>query len=149
VLFADMFYSDASPIPFARFHAPRIEVELAFVLKAPLRTRCTLFDVLNALTTSPPALESWETRCHRVDPETNAPRKVMTRFPTKPANAALVVGGRPIRPLDFDLRWIAHCCFATARIEGDRIAARRSQPSRQWRGLARRSLAAQGGISKR
>ena len=32
VLFADMFYPDASPIPFDRFHAPRIEVELAFVL---------------------------------------------------------------------------------------------------------------------
>src|SRR5262245_46511291 len=49
VLFADMFYADATPIPFDRFHAPRIEVELAFVLKAPLRgPGCTIFDVLNA-----------------------------------------------------------------------------------------------------
>src|SRR3954447_12757913 len=33
VLFGDMFSPDASPIPFGRFRAPRIEVELAFVLK--------------------------------------------------------------------------------------------------------------------
>src|SRR2546429_9722392 len=32
VLFADMFYPDASAIPFDRFQAPRIEVGLAFWL---------------------------------------------------------------------------------------------------------------------
>ena len=37
VLIAEMFYADDTPIPFDRFHAPRIEDELAFVLKAPLR----------------------------------------------------------------------------------------------------------------
>src|SRR3954447_2924892 len=32
VLFADIFFAGATPIPFDRFQAPRIEVELAFVL---------------------------------------------------------------------------------------------------------------------
>src|SRR5258705_11681670 len=36
VLFGDMFYPDASAIPFDRFHAPRIEAELAFVLETSL-----------------------------------------------------------------------------------------------------------------
>src|SRR5258708_21973829 len=61
VLFADMF-TDASAIPFDRFHAPRIEVELAFVLKTPLEgPDCTLFDVLNATDYVTPALEMLET----------------------------------------------------------------------------------------
>ena len=99
VLFADMFYPDASPIPFDRFHAPRIEVELAFVLKTPLEgPECTLFDVLNATDYVTPALEILETRMHRVDPETKAPR-------------------------DFDLRWIGALLFRNGQIEETGIAA--------------------------
>jgi 2-oxo-hept-3-ene-1,7-dioate hydratase len=124
VLFADMFYPDASPIPFDRFHAPRIEVELAFVLKTPLEgPECTLFDVLNATDYVTPALEILETRMHRVDPETKAPRKVMDTISDNAANAALVVGGRPIRPLDFDLRWIGALLFRNGQIEETGIAA--------------------------
>ena len=94
VLFADMFYPDASAIPFDRFRAPRIEVELAFVLKTPLEgPDCTLFDVLNATDYVTPALEILETRMHRVDPETKVPRKVMDTISDNAANAALVVGG--------------------------------------------------------
>ena len=96
VLFADMFYPDATAIPFDRFHAPRIEVELAFVLKTPLKgPDCTLFDVLNATDYVTPALEILETRMHRFDPETRAARKVMDTISDNAANAALVVGGRP------------------------------------------------------
>ena len=73
VLFADMFYADAGEIPFDRFHAPRIEVELAFILKAPLKgPHCSIFDVLNATDYVTPALEILETRMHRIDPETKA-----------------------------------------------------------------------------
>ena len=124
VLFADMFYPDASAIPFDRFRAPRIEVELAFVLKTPLEgPECTLFDVLNATDYVTPALEILETRMHRVDPETKAPRKVMDTISDNAANAALVVGGRPIRPLDFDLRWIGALLFRNGQIEETGIAA--------------------------
>ena len=124
VLFADMFYPDASPIPFGRFRAPRIEVELAFVLKTPLKgPGCTLFDVLNATDYVTPALEILETRMHRVDPVTKAPRKVMDTISDNAANAALVVGGRPIRPLDADLRWIGALLFRNGQIEETGIAA--------------------------
>ena len=112
VLFADMFYPDASPIPFDRFHAPRIEVELAFVLKTPLKgPDCTLFDVLNATDYVTPALEILETRMHRVDPETKAPRKVMDTISDNAANAALVVGGRLQRgPANGHLVAVCHRC---------------------------------------
>ena len=47
VLFDDMFYFDGAQIPAERFYAPRIEVELAFVLRTELRgPDCTIFDVL-------------------------------------------------------------------------------------------------------
>ncbi len=124
VLFADMFYPDAGPIPFDRFTAPRIEVELAFVLKAPLRgPDCTIFDVLNATDYVTPALEILETRMHRVDPETGKARKVMDTISDNAANAALVLGGRPFRPLDADLRWIGALLFRNGEVEETGLAA--------------------------
>ena len=124
VLFADMFYPDASPIPFGRFHAPRIEVELAFVLKAPLKgPDCTLFHVLNATDYVTPALEILETRMHRIDPETGKTRKVMDTISDNAANAALVLGGRPFRPMDADLRWIGALLFRNGEVEETGLAA--------------------------
>jgi 2-oxo-hept-3-ene-1,7-dioate hydratase len=124
VLFADMFYPDASAIPFDRFHAPRIEVELAFVLKAPLRgPDCSIFDVLNATDYVTPALEILETRMHRVDPETGQLRKVMDTISDNAANAALVLGGRPFRPLEADLRWIGALLFRNGQVEETGLAA--------------------------
>src|SRR6478672_9267405 len=116
VLFADMFYADATPIPFDRFHAPRIEVELAFVLKAPLRgPDCTIFDVLNATDYVTPALEILETRMHRVDPQTGKTRKVMdTISTTRRMPRWCSAAGR-------SARWMRICagsarsCSATAR----------------------------------
>jgi 2-oxo-hept-3-ene-1,7-dioate hydratase len=124
VLFADMFYPDAGPIPFDRFTAPRIEVELAFVLKAPLRgPDCTIFDVLNATDYVTPALEILETRMHRVDPDTGTARKVTDTISDNAANAALVLGGRPFRPLDADLRWIGALLFRNGEVEETGLAA--------------------------
>jgi 2-oxo-hept-3-ene-1,7-dioate hydratase len=124
VLFADMFYPDASPIPFDRFFAPRIEVELAFVLKAPLRgPSCSIFDVLNATDYVTPALEILETRMHRVDPETGQTRKVMDTISDNAANAALVLGGRPFRPMEADLRWIGALLFRNGQVEETGLAA--------------------------
>jgi 2-oxo-hept-3-ene-1,7-dioate hydratase len=124
VLFADMFYADAGEIPFSRFHAPRIEVELAFILKSPLKgPNCTIFDVLNATDYVTPALEILETRMHRIDPETKAARKVMDTISDNAANAALVLGGRPFRPQDADLRWVGALLFRNGQIEETGIAA--------------------------
>jgi 2-oxo-hept-3-ene-1,7-dioate hydratase len=124
VLFEDMFHADGSAIPFERYHAPRIEVELAFILKTPLKgPDCTLFDVLDATAYVSPALEILETRMHRVDPETGTTRKVMDTISDNAANAALVIGGRPLRPMDTDLRWISALLFRNGQIEETGVAA--------------------------
>ena len=46
VLLDDMFFYDGAEVPTERFIATRIEAELAFVLKQPLRgADCSIFDV--------------------------------------------------------------------------------------------------------
>jgi 2-oxo-hept-3-ene-1,7-dioate hydratase len=124
VLLDDMFFSDGAEIPTERFIATRIEAELAFVLKSPLSgPDCTLFDVLNATDYVTPALEILDTRVQRVDPQTGTTRKVMDTIADNAANAALVIGGRPFRPLDVDLRWIGALVFRNGQIEETGVAA--------------------------
>ena len=58
--------------------APRIEVELAFILGKPLKgPGVTLFDVLNATDYVVPALELIDARIEQLDRVTQAPRKVL------------------------------------------------------------------------
>lgn len=124
VLFDDMFHADGAVIPFERYHAARIEVELAFVLEKPLKgPDCSLFDVLDATRYVTPALEILETRMHRVDPETKATRKVMDTISDNAANAALVLGGRPVKPQEADLRWVSALLFRNGQIEETGVAA--------------------------
>jgi 2-oxo-hept-3-ene-1,7-dioate hydratase len=124
VLFDDMFFYDGAQIPAGRFNEPRIEVELAFVLKAPLAgPDCTLFQVLEATDYVTPALEILESRMRRVDPETKATRKVTDTISDNAANAGIVLGGRPIKPLDIDLRWVSALLFRNGEIEETGVAA--------------------------
>src|SRR5882757_2675686 len=100
VLLDDMLYQDGSQIPANRFITPMLENELAFVLGKPLRgPNCSIFDVLNATEYVIPALEIVDLRTMRDDPETKVARRVVDTIADNAANAALVIGGRPIRPL--------------------------------------------------
>jgi 2-oxo-hept-3-ene-1,7-dioate hydratase len=124
VLFDDMFYSDGAQIPAERFYAPRIEVELAFILRAKLSgPHCTIFDVLDATSYVTPALEILESRMQRLDTLTKASRKVADTISDNAANAALVLGGRPFKPTDTDLRWISALLFRNGQIEETGVAA--------------------------
>ncbi len=124
VLFDDMFYPDGATIEFERYRAPRIEAELAFVLRADLEgPGCTIFDVLDATAYVTPALEILETRMHRVDPETGAIRGVVDTISDNAANAALVTGGRPISPTETDLRWVSALLSRNGLIEETGVAA--------------------------
>jgi 2-oxo-hept-3-ene-1,7-dioate hydratase len=48
VLLDDMLFPDGREVPFDRFIEPRVEVELAFILKRRFEGVVTIFDVLNA-----------------------------------------------------------------------------------------------------
>ena len=123
-LLDDMFFHDGSDIPTDRFIVPRIEVELAFVLAKPLRgPNCTIFDVYNATDYVIPALELIDARCHNIDPETQRPRKVFDTISDNAANAGVILGGRPIKPDELDLRWISALMYRNGVIEETGVAA--------------------------
>ncbi len=123
-LMDDMFFASGTDIPIDRFIAPRIEVELAFVLGKPLRgPGTTLFDVLSATEYVTPALEIIDARIEQFDRETKAPRKVFDTISDFAANAGIVLGGRPVRPMDVDLRWVGALLHKNGVIEETGVAA--------------------------
>ena len=123
-LLDDMFFADGGDIPTDRFIQTRIEAELAFVLKSRLSgPNCTLFDVLRATEYVTPALEILDTRIMRVDTETKKTRSVFDTISDNAANAGIVVGGRPFRPDDTDMRWVGAAVSRNAQVEETGLAA--------------------------
>ena len=123
-LLDDMFFQDGGEIPTARFIDPRVEVELAFILKDRLSgPDCTLYDVLNATEYVVPAIEIIDARIERVDRETGRTRKVFDTISDNAANAAIVLGGRPFKPMDVDLRWVSAILYKNGVIEDSGVAA--------------------------
>ena len=108
-------------IPAHNFIAPRVEVELAFVLKSPLRGdglpgghEITLQDVLSATEYVTPAIEIIDSRIEQFDRHTRAPRKVYDTISDNAANAGIVIGARRVDPYDIDLPW----CGAILNVNG-------------------------------
>jgi 2-oxo-hept-3-ene-1,7-dioate hydratase len=123
-LLDDMFFQNGTDIPMDRFILPRVEVELAFVLKDRLQgPDCTVFDVLDATRYVIPAIEIIDARIHQVDPETGTTRKVFDTISDNAANAGIVLGGRPFRPNDMDMRSISALLYRNGVIEESGVAA--------------------------
>ncbi|TRC86792.1 2-oxo-hepta-3-ene-1,7-dioic acid hydratase [Mesorhizobium sp. WSM4310] len=124
VLFDDMFFNDGATIPAGRFIQPRVEAEIAFVMKAPLKgPGVTLFDVLNATGYITPALEILDTRIERVNAETKKARSFFDTISDNAANAGIVIGGRPQRPDEADMRWIGAIVSRNAEVEETGLGA--------------------------
>ena len=124
VLFDDMVFEDGATVPADRFIQPRIEAEIAFVMKAPLRgPGISIFDVLNATDYVTPALEILDTRILRVDPETKKPRTIVDTISDNAANAGIVTGGRAVRPGEIDMRWMGAIVSRNAEVEETGLAA--------------------------
>ncbi len=123
-LLEDMFFYDGCTIPTDRFIAPRIEVELAFIIEKRLAgPGVTLFDVLDSVRYVVPALEIIDSRTQMVDPETQRTRKVFDTIADNAADAGVVLGGRPVRIGEIDLRWVGAILMQNAVIEETGIAA--------------------------
>ena len=140
VLFDDMAFDDGAAIPADRFIQPRIEAEIAFVMKAPLRgPDVTVFDVLNATDYVTPALEILDTRIVRVDPGTKKTRTIHDTISDNAANAGIVIGGRAQRPDQIDLRWMGSVVTRNAEVEETGLGAGvLNQPARGVAWLANR-----------
>ena len=123
-LMDDMFLANGGDISIERFIAPRVEVELAFILGRPLQgPGVTLFDVLGATEYVTPAIEIIDARIEQFDRDSKAPRKVVDTISDFAANAGIVLGGRPVRPLDVDLRWVGALLHKNGVVEETGLAA--------------------------
>jgi 2-oxo-hept-3-ene-1,7-dioate hydratase len=123
-LLDDMFFEQGGDIPFDRFIAPRIEVELAFILGKPLKgPGVTMFDVLQATDYVTPAIEIIDARIEQFDRDTKAPRKVFDTISDFAANAGIVMGGLPVKPDQLDLRWAGAMLYRNGVIEETGLAA--------------------------
>ncbi|MBB3385347.1 MULTISPECIES: 2-oxo-hept-4-ene-1,7-dioate hydratase [unclassified Rhizobium] len=140
VLFDDMVFEDGATVPADRFIQPRIEAEIAFVMKAPLRgPNVSIFDVLNATDYVTPALEILDTRILRVDPETKKARTIVDTISDNAANAGIVTGGRAVRPGEIDMRWMGAIVSRNAEVEETGLGAGvLNQPARGIAWLANR-----------
>ncbi|MDQ0137683.1 2-oxo-hept-3-ene-1,7-dioate hydratase [Neorhizobium galegae] len=140
VLFDDMIFEDGAIVAADRFIQPRIEAEIAFIMKAPLKgPNVTVFDVLNATDYITPALEILDTRILRVDPETKKTRTIVDTISDNAANAGIVLGGRAVRPDQIDMRWIGAIVSRNAEVEETGLGAGvLNQPARGVAWLANR-----------
>ncbi|AZW29394.1 2-oxo-hepta-3-ene-1,7-dioic acid hydratase [Bordetella bronchiseptica GA96-01] len=111
-------------IPFERFIAPRVEVELAFVLKAPLRgPEVTVEQVLAATEYVTPAIEIIDSRIEQFDRHTRAMRKVFDTISDNAANAGVVTGAERVSPQALDLPWCGAILCQNGVVEETGLAA--------------------------
>ncbi|MDV7136464.1 2-oxo-hept-4-ene-1,7-dioate hydratase [Williamsia muralis] len=123
-LLDDMFFDDGAVVPANRFIRPRIEVELAFILGESLSgPGVTLYNVLRAAEYVTPALEILDARVQMADPETGHLRTIVDTISDNAADAGIVLGGRVMKPMDVDLRWVAALLLKNGSIEDSGVAA--------------------------
>ena len=102
VIFDDQVFESGHVYEWKKYTHPRIEMELAFVLKDELRgPGLNLMDVLRATEYVVPALEVLDSRIEM------AGRTITDTISDNAALGSLVIGGRPVGVGDVDLRWVA------------------------------------------
>ncbi|HAN24866.1 MAG: 2-oxo-hepta-3-ene-1,7-dioic acid hydratase [Microbacterium sp.] len=118
VMFDDTVWESGATIPFDAFSNVRIEVELAFVLAAPLEgPHCSVFDVLRATEYVTPALEVLNSHIELDG------RTIVDTISDNAAYGGMVLGGSPVAPDAVDLRWISALLYRNETIEETGVAA--------------------------
>lgn len=124
ILFDDMVFEHGSTVPQGRFIQPRIEAEIAFVLKSPLNgADVTRADVISATDFVAPSIEILDTRIVRADPETGETRKIFDTISDNAANAGVVLGPQRHGIDAFDLRWVGAIALRNGEVEETGLGA--------------------------
>lgn len=117
VILDDQLYRDGASIPAKAFIKPRLETELAFIMAADLSgAGCQVHDVLRTTEFVTPALEI-------IDYRTEVPRAIVDTIADNAAYAAIIMGGRPVRPFDVNLRWVGATLSKNGVIEETGLSA--------------------------
>ncbi len=124
ILFDDMLFENGATVPAGRFIQPRIEAEIAFVMKDAIGgTDVTREDVIAATDYVAPSIEILDTRIQRVDPETGATRTVFDTISDNAANAGIVLGTERHAVDAFDLRWVGAITSRNGEVEETGLGA--------------------------
>ena len=124
ILFDDMVFANGAIVPKKRFIQPRIEAEIAFVMKSSVGGEdVTREDVIAATDYVAPSLEILDTRILRVDPETNAKRKIFDTISDNAANAGVVLGSERHGVDGIDLRWVGAIASSNGEVEETGLGA--------------------------
>jgi 2-oxo-hept-3-ene-1,7-dioate hydratase len=116
-IFSDQVMNDGAKVKHADFCVPRVEPELTFILKEPLKgPNVGLADVMRATEYIIPSIEI-------IDARIQDPRKIFDTVADNGAGAGIVLGGRPMRPHDVDMRWVGAILYRNSEIEETGIAA--------------------------
>ncbi len=107
VLLDDMLFADGATVPAGRFIQPRIEAEIAFIMRHDLAgANVGRDDVLAATAHVAPSLEILDTRILRADPASGRTRIITDTVSDNAANAGIVLGAARHGFDAFDLRWV-------------------------------------------
>ncbi|MBB3424186.1 2-oxo-hept-3-ene-1,7-dioate hydratase [Rhizobium sp. BK312] len=143
VILDDALYNDGAQIKAELFIKPRLEVELAFVMGEDLEGPGTrIYDVMRATEFVVPALEI-------IDYRTEVPRAITDTIADNAAFGAIVIGGRIIRPMDIDIRWVGATLSKNGIIEESGVsAAIMGHPAAGIAWLVNKLHAVGGGLKK-
>lgn len=124
ILFDQMLFESGAVVPKGRFIQPRIEAEIAFVMKSAIGGADVTRDVVIAATDHvTPAIEILDTRILRADPATGKARTVYDTISDNAANAGIVLGAEKHAIDAFDLRWVGGMVFRGGEIEETGLGA--------------------------
>lgn len=124
ILFDDMAFEDGATVPAGRFIQPRIEAEIAFVMKAAVGgADVTREDIIAATDYVCPSIEILDTRILRADPETGKTRVIFDTISDNAANAGVVLGKQRHDVQDVDLRWVGAICSKNGEVEETGLGA--------------------------
>jgi len=112
-----MFIEDGGTAMIDRYCVPRVELELAFILGDRLEgPGVELHDALRATEFVVPSIEI-------IDARAQDPRTIFDTVADNGAAAGVVLGGRPVDPIQTDLRWVGAMMYRNAEIEETGLAA--------------------------
>jgi 2-oxo-hept-3-ene-1,7-dioate hydratase len=98
-LFDDLVLQDGAKVPFESFCVPRVEPELTFILKEPLKGPGVSFvDVMRATEWVVPSIEI-------IDARVTEPRKIFDTVADNGAAAGIVLGGLCVPKTSSALNW--------------------------------------------
>lgn len=124
ILFDDMLFASGDTVPADRFIQPRIEAEIAFVMKSPLAgDSVTRSDVIAATDYVTPSIEILDTRILRADPDTGQTRVIVDTISDNAANAGIVLGDDRRSVDAVDLRWIGAIASRNGEVEETGLGA--------------------------